>query len=105
MTRMNKLLPEEANLFNAGLFTEFMQQRGPGHTVADGKIYKYGYKDFIKQIEEEIANLDYNNDMEALNKRAELEGMKLVCEGMCILGERYAKLARELAEKNRPQWR
>ncbi|MGO3018659.1 MAG: glycyl radical protein, partial [Anaerococcus sp.] len=45
-----------------------------------------------------INNLDYNNDLEAINKKEEYEGMKLVCEGMMILGERYASLARELAE-------
>ena len=38
MTRMNRLLPEEWHLlFDAGLYTEFLMQRGPGHTVADGK--------------------------------------------------------------------
>lgn len=107
MTKMNKLLPDEWHkLFEAGLFTEFMQQRGPGHTVADGKIYKYGYKDFIKKIEAEMEKLDFNNDLEALNKQDELEGMKLVCEGMCIMGERYAALARELASVEQdPQWK
>lgn len=100
MTRMNSLLPEEWHgLFQAGLYTEFLMQRGPGHTVADGKIYKTGYKDFIKRIENEIANLDYNNDLQALNKKDELEGMKLVCEGMIIFGERYAALAREKANQ------
>ncbi|MEG0367428.1 MAG: pyruvate formate lyase family protein, partial [Coprobacillus sp.] len=98
MTRMNSLLPEEWHgLFNAGLYTEFLMQRGPGHTVADGKIYQTGYKDFIKRIDNEIANLDYNNDLEALNKHDELVGMKLVCEGMIIMGERYATLARTKA--------
>jgi len=107
MTRMNRLLPDEWHkLFNAGLFTEFLMQRGPGHTVADGKMYKYGYLDFIDQIEAQIAQLDYNNDLEALSKRDELEGMKLVCEGMIIFGERYAALARELATgETDPEWR
>lgn len=36
--------------------------------------------------------------MEALNKREELEGMKLVCEGMIIFGKRYAQQCRDLAE-------
>jgi trans-4-hydroxy-L-proline dehydratase len=107
MTKMNQLLPAEwHNLFEAGLFTEFLMQRGPGHTVADGKVYQYGYKDFIKKIELEIENLDFNNDLEALTKRDELEGMKLVCEGMCVMGERYAALARELASvEEDPQWK
>lgn len=107
MTRMNVILPQEwHNLFQAGLFTEFLMQRGPGHTVADGKIYHKGYSDFIKDIEDAIESLDYNNDLDALNKREELEGMKLVCEGMIIFGERYAAKARVLAENETdPIWR
>jgi trans-4-hydroxy-L-proline dehydratase len=107
MTKMNRLLPDEwRKLFEAGLYTEFLMQRGPGHTVADGKIYQNGYKDFIKKIEMEMENLDYNNDLEALNKRDELEGMKLVCEGMCVMAERYSALARELASVEEDlQWK
>lgn len=107
MTKLNKRLPKEwHNLFQAGLFTEFLMQRGPGHTVADGKIYKKGYADFIEDIEREIQALDFNNDVQALDKKEELEGMKLVCEGMIILGERYAKEARALAEKEEDlQWK
>lgn len=100
MKKMNSLLPQEwQDLFLGGMFTEFLQQRGPGHTVADGKIYKVGYEDFYNRIQEKIDNLDYNNDLDAISKKEEYEGMKLVCEGMIIMGERYAKLARELAEK------
>lgn len=107
MTRMNKLLPDEWHkLFNAGLYTEFLMQRGPGHTVADGKVYRKGYVDFINDIQYEIEHLDYNNDVLALNKKEELEGMKLVCEGMIIFGERYAAKARALAAvENDPQWK
>ncbi|EDK32377.1 trans-4-hydroxy-L-proline dehydratase [Clostridium kluyveri] len=107
MTRMNKLLPDEWHkLFDAGLYTEFLMQRGPGHTVADGKIYRKGYIDFINDIQYEIDHLDYNNDVLALNKKEELEGMKLVCEGMIIFGERYADQARALASvENDPQWK
>ena len=107
MTRMNKLLPEEWHLlFDAGLYTEFLMQRGPGHTVADGKMYQKGFADFKAEIEAVIESLDYANDPEALNKREELEGMKLVCEGMIIFGKRYAQEARDLAAKETdPQWK
>ncbi len=107
MTKINSLLPEEWHkLFDAGLYTEFLMQRGPGHTVADGKIYQKGYEDFIVDIQNRIDTLDYNNDLQAINKRDELEGMKLVCEGMIILGERYAAKARALAEdETDPCWR
>lgn len=100
MTKMMNMLPEEWHLlFKGGMYTEFMAQRGPGHTVADGKIYKSGYADFMKRIDDELAAIDYNNDMDAEHKQAELQGMHLVCEGMIILGERYAALARQKAEE------
>ncbi|WP_323985062.1 trans-4-hydroxy-L-proline dehydratase [Fusibacter ferrireducens] len=107
MKRMNALLPEAwHDLFNAGMFTEFLMQRGPGHTVADGKIYKTGYLDFIERIDREIENLDFNMDVNALNKLEALKGMRLTCEGMIILGKRYAMRARALAEsESDPQWR
>lgn len=106
MTRMNEMLPKEWHLlFNAGLYTEFLMQRGPGHTVGDGKIYQYGYEDFIAMIDEEIAKIDFNEGMEAFDKLEELKGMRLVCEGMIIFGERYAALARAEAEKtDDPVW-
>jgi len=107
MTKMNASLPEEwHNLFNAGLYTEFLQQRGPGHTVADGKIYQKGYLDFMADIDAEIEKIDFLKDPDAFNRREELKGMRLVCEGMVIFGQRYAQQARELAaDETDPQWR
>ncbi len=29
--------------YEAGIFTEFMEQRAPGHTVLDDKIYRKGH--------------------------------------------------------------
>ena len=101
MTKMNAILPDEwKNLFAAGLYTEFLMQRGPGHTVADGKIYQKGYLDFIADIDREIVALDFLTDDSALDKREELLGMRLVCEGMIIFGKRYAALAREMGQND-----
>ncbi|MDR1431636.1 MAG: hypothetical protein LBI99_05910 [Propionibacteriaceae bacterium] len=101
MTKMYAALPEAWHLaFNAGLFTEFMAQRGPGHTVADDKIYRKGYLDFIADIDARIASIDYCRDLDAADQLAELQGMRLVCEGMVILGRRYAALARERAQQS-----
>ena len=41
--------------YEAGVFTEFMEQRSPGHTVLDGKIYTTGMLEFRKRIK---ASLD-----------------------------------------------
>ncbi len=36
--------------YECGIFTEFMEQRGPGHTVGSEKIYLKGFEDYKKDI-------------------------------------------------------
>jgi len=92
-------VPKEwSNLYEAGLFTEFMEQRAPGHTALDGKIYEKGMLDFKKQIQEEIDKLDFLNDAEATDKKEQLEGMKISCDAVIIFAERHAELAEEQAK-------
>ncbi|MBU2444312.1 MAG: pyruvate formate lyase family protein [Bacteroidetes bacterium] len=38
-----EMTEEWKNAYEAGIFTEFMEQRAPGHTVLDDKIYKKGF--------------------------------------------------------------
>ena len=45
-----ELPPEWKAAYEAGLFTEFMEQRAPGHTVLDDKIYTRGMLDFKQEI-------------------------------------------------------
>lgn len=84
--------------YEAGLFTEFMEQRAPGHTCLDGKIYKKGMLDFQKDIEISISKLDYFNDPEATDKEEQLRAMSLSCDALIMLGERHAEKAEELAK-------
>ena len=81
-----------------GIFTEFMEQRGPGHTVGSENIYSKGFMEHKEEIRARLEQLDYLNDPEALNKEAELTGMEIACDAILILASRYAKLAREQAE-------
>lgn len=90
---------EWKDCYAAGMFTEFMEQRAPGHTVADDKFYHKGFMDFKKEIEEEINKLDFINDVEAYDKKAQLEAMAISCDAIIIYGKRYAEYAKELAQK------
>lgn len=83
--------------YEAGIFTEFMEQRGPGHTVGSFKIYEKGFLDYKEEIETAITNLDFLNDPEAFSKRNQLRAMAKDCDAIIILGKRYAEYARELA--------
>ncbi len=84
--------------YEAGLFTEFMEQRAPGHTALDGKIYRKGMLDYKKEIAENIANLDFLNDPEATDKLEEWKAMDISCDAVIVFAERHADLADELAK-------
>jgi formate C-acetyltransferase len=45
--------------YESGIFTEFLEQRAPGHTVLGDKIYKKGFLDLKKEINTSIESLDY----------------------------------------------
>ena len=83
--------------YRAGLFTEFMEQRAPGHTTLDGTIYKKGMLDFKREIAESISSLDYLKDPEAYNKAEELRAMDIACDAAIIFAQRHADLAEKLA--------
>jgi formate C-acetyltransferase len=86
-------------VYHAGVFTEFMEQRGPGHTVGSENIYKKGFLEYKKEIQQALKNLDFLTDKEAFDKRNQLEAMETACDAIMILGARYEKMAREEAEK------
>src|SRR5512145_177313 len=44
---MASMSSEWINAYNAGIFTEFQEQRAPGHTVCGDKIYRKGMLDLI----------------------------------------------------------
>jgi pyruvate formate-lyase/glycerol dehydratase family glycyl radical enzyme len=85
--------------YEAGIFTEFMEQRSPGHTVLDDKIYRKGMLDFQEDIERSLKNLDYLNDAEAYAKREQLKAMHLVAGAIIKFAERHAGKARQLARQ------
>lgn len=84
--------------YNAGIFTEFMEQRAPGHTVLDDKIYRLGFLNFIEKIDDHLAKLDYFNDAEAYYKQEELKAMRISAEAIVLFAKRYAEKALELAQ-------
>ncbi|KAA3656813.1 MAG: formate C-acetyltransferase/glycerol dehydratase family glycyl radical enzyme, partial [Calditrichaeota bacterium] len=91
-------VPEEwKRAYEAGLFTEFMEQRAPGHTALDGKIYQQGMLDFKREIAENIAKLDYLNDPEATDKAEQWKAMAISCDAAVVFAERHADLAEEMA--------
>ena len=92
--QMFTLLPQEwHDAYAAGCFTEFMEQRAPGHTVADGKIYVKGLRDAQADIARTEAALDLERDPEALDKREQLRAMSIACDAVIRFAQRHADLA------------
>ncbi|TFF91800.1 formate C-acetyltransferase/glycerol dehydratase family glycyl radical enzyme, partial [Candidatus Thorarchaeota archaeon] len=89
---------EWRDAYEAGVYTEFMEQRAPGHTVLDGKIYGKGMADFKRDIQEAVADLDYENDPAAPRKEEELKAMSIAAEALITFAGRHAEKAEALAE-------
>ncbi len=94
-----QMTPAWKECYEAGIYTEFMEQRAPGHTVADGKIYQQGFLDFKKTIMKKLIELDYQQDAEAYEKQEELSAMAVCCDAIIAYAQRHADMARELAGK------
>ncbi|MDR1915278.1 MAG: glycyl radical protein [Synergistaceae bacterium] len=85
------------DMYEAGLFTEFGEQRALGHTALDGLIYEKGMLDIKQDIANARKSLDFLNDPEATAKDDELQGMDISCDAIMILAQRHAELAEKMA--------
>ena len=74
-----------------------MEQRAPGHTVLDDKIYGKGMLGFKADIARALAALDFAADPTALDKREQLAAMDIACDALIVFAERHAALAERMA--------
>ncbi len=91
------MTPQWRDAYDAGLFTEFMEQRGPGHTALDDKIYRRGLLERIADIQRVRAAMAGASGPAAVARREELQAMEIACEAVILLAGRHAALAAELA--------
>jgi len=90
--------------YEAGMFTEFMEQRAPGHTVLGDKIYTKGFLDLQVETRRSVERLDFFNDPETYDKREQLKAMEIAADALIRFAERHAeKLAQLAAEENDPK--
>ncbi len=99
---LSRMTPEWHACYEAGMFTEFMEQRGPGHTCGGEQVFTTGYLEHKAKIKETMDALDWMNDPTASDKMEELKAMDICCDAVITLGERYHELAVEkvAAEKD-----
>jgi formate C-acetyltransferase len=95
---METMTPQWKDAYNAGIFTEFMEQRAPGHTVAGYKIFRKGMLDIISDIDMSLKALDRISDPSAPDKTEELQAMKIAAQAMIRFAGRHAEKLETLAK-------
>jgi len=83
--------------YEAGVFTEFQEQRAPGHTVLGGKIYEQGMLDILNDVQSARAKLDFLTDPHAYDRREELRAMEITARALIMYAERHAHALDQLA--------
>ena len=100
--RIFQNLPQEwKEAYTAGVFTEFQEQRAPGHTAVGIKMFRTGLLDLKEEIAESLAKTDLVNDPKGVDKLDELRAMDIVCDAMIRYAERYAERLEELAAEEK----
>ncbi|HTS65679.1 MAG TPA: pyruvate formate lyase family protein, partial [Candidatus Acidoferrales bacterium] len=83
-----EMTPEWKDCYEAGIYTEFMEQRAPGHTVLGDVIYQKGLLDLQGEIEAALSRLDFLNDPDAWDKQQELRAMHVAAGAVMRFAER-----------------
>ena len=76
------MTPEWRDCYESGIFTEFMEQRGPGHTVGSCENLHQRFPGLSEDIQDAMDKLDFLNDPEALDKQNELKAMSIACDAI-----------------------
>jgi|WetSurMetagenome_2_1015567.scaffolds.fasta_scaffold00007_31 trans-4-hydroxy-L-proline dehydratase len=96
---MGLMSPEWLNAYNAGIYTEFQEQRAPGHTVLGYRMFRTGFQQLKTEIAGIIKNLDWHRDPQALDKYEELTAMNIACDAIIMYASRNADELEKLAER------
>ena len=84
--------------FGAGVFTEFQEQRSPGHTAGGDLIYRKGFGDLRADIAQRMGRLDYTQDSTAMDQQEVLESLDIAARALIHFAHRHAEALEKLAE-------
>lgn len=94
--RIFEVLPQEwKKAYAAGVFTEFQEQRAPGHTVAGKDVFRKGMLDFIAEIQA-TKSKNLPNDHEQLQQ---LEAMEKTAQALIVFAQRHVEQLKALLSK------
>jgi len=89
---------EWIDAYEAGIFTEFMEQRAPGHTAGGERVFKMGINDIKREIREAMEKLN-TSDPEYYEKMEELKAMEIVADAILIYAKRCVEKLKEMLER------
>ena len=98
---MQTMEPEWLNAFQAGVFTEFLEQRAPGHTVAGTRVFEQGMLDFIRELEVCRSKRPDTGSDSGNAIIEEWKAMEIVAKAMIRFAERHAESLEFMASKER----
>ncbi|HLN55398.1 MAG TPA: trans-4-hydroxy-L-proline dehydratase [Bacteroidales bacterium] len=98
---MRRMSPEWLDAYNAGIFTEFQEQRAPGHTVLGYKMFSTGFLSLKNEIRNAVKSVHATSlkDHDKHARLEELKAMDICCDAIIMYAERHASALEELAEK------
>ncbi len=102
---MERMTPEWLAAYRAGIFTEFQEQRAPGHTVLGYKMFRTGFLDLKSEIADAVAALDFSNDPQAYERAEELKAMDIACDAIIMYAGRHAEKLEEMAKQEKENGR
>jgi len=76
--------------YESGVFTEFQEQRSPGHTVLGDRIYSAGLEDFIERIKVSMEKFEKEQTEDKRERLDELRGMEIAARALIRFAGRYA---------------
>jgi formate C-acetyltransferase len=76
--------------YKAGVFTEFQEQRAPGHTVLGDVIYRKGMLDIIQNVRQRITEIEHSGIPASYSELEELKAMEVAASAIIAFASRYA---------------
>jgi len=91
-------LPQEwIEAYEAGIWTEFMEQRAPGHSAGGERMFKTGILDIKVEISKQMQQLKPSVP-EHYDKLEELKAMDIAADALIIYARRYAQKLEKMAK-------
>jgi formate C-acetyltransferase len=95
---MSLMTSEWLNSYNAGVFTEFQEQRAPGHTVLGYRMFRKGFLAVKEDIKQAVKALDFFTDNNAFEKHEELKAMDIACDAIIMFAYRHVQELEKLSQ-------